>query len=54
MYMYFTNDCLSITLERDHDNNLRLHISSDYADGRFHKQQLHACEKRLGDSLEEL
>jgi hypothetical protein len=52
MYGYFSNDCLEITLERNRDNKLALHISSDYGDSRYHKQQLHACEKRLAEELE--
>ena len=54
MYNYFTNECLSISLQRNKDNNLNLHISSDYGDGRYHKQQLYADAKRLATSLEEL
>jgi hypothetical protein len=54
MYKYFTNNCLSIILERDHDNNLRLHISSDYANGNYHKQKLYIDEKRFAISLEDL
>jgi hypothetical protein len=54
MYNYFTKDCLSINLERDKDNNLHLYISSDYGNGRYHKQQLYACEKRLASALEDL
>lgn len=54
MYNYFTKDCLEITLERDKDNNLILHISSDYGNGRYHKQQLYADEKRLAESLQQL
>jgi len=52
MYNYFTKDCLEITLDRNKENNLCLHISSDYGDGRYHKQQLFACEKRLASALE--
>jgi hypothetical protein len=54
MYNYFSNDCLEITLQRNRDNNLSLHISSDYANERFHKQQLYADEKRLASAVEEL
>jgi hypothetical protein len=52
MYGYFTNDCLSISLQRNRDNKLALHISSDYGNERYHKQQLYACEKRLAEELE--
>jgi hypothetical protein len=54
MYNYFTNDCLSVSLRRNSDNTLSLSIGSDYGNGRFHKSQLHVCEKRLAQSLEEL
>jgi len=52
MYNYFTKECLEITLERDKDNNLILHISSDYGNSRYRKQQLYACEKRLAEAVE--
>jgi hypothetical protein len=54
MYSYFTKDCLEITLDRNKENNLCLHISSDFGNGRYHKQQLHACEKRLASAVEGL
>ena len=52
MYGYFTKDCLGISLERGRENKLILHISSDYANERYHKQQMYACEKRLAEELE--
>ena len=52
MYGYFTNECLSISLERKSDGNLTLHISSDYGNQRFHKSQLNVCEKRLATEVE--
>ena len=54
MYNYFTKECLSINLERDKDNNLHLHISSDYGNQRYHKQQLHVDSKRLAEAVEKL
>lgn len=54
MNTYFTKECLEITLDRNKENNLCLHISSDYGNSRFRKQQLHACEKRLAMAVEGL
>jgi len=52
MYGYFTNECLSISLERNKDGNLSLHICSDFGNQRFHKSQLNVCEKRLATEVE--
>jgi hypothetical protein len=54
MRNYFTNDCLTISVERrKEENKLILHIGSDYSGG-CHKSQLHVNEKRLAEKLEEL
>jgi hypothetical protein len=53
MYGYFTNECLSISLERNKDGNLSLNISSDFGNQRFHKSQLNVCEKRLATEVEQ-
>jgi hypothetical protein len=54
MYRNFTNDCLSISVERTStENKLILRISSDYA-GSCRKSQLYVDEKRLGQQLEEV
>jgi hypothetical protein len=52
MNTYFTNECLSISLERHKDNTLSLEIGSDFGNQRYHKQQLHVCEKRLASAVE--
>lgn len=54
MYGYFTNECLSISLERNSDNSLSLQISSDFGNSRYRKSQLHVCEKRLADAVGQL
>jgi hypothetical protein len=54
MYNYFTNECLSISLERNKDNSLSLEVSSDFGNSNYRKQQLHVCEKRLATAVEDL
>ena len=52
METYFTNECLSISLERHKDNSLSLEIGSDFGNSRFRKSQLNVCEKRLATAVE--
>jgi hypothetical protein len=54
MYGYFSNDTLSITIERGKEDKLIIHVSSDFGNERYRKQQLFVDEKRLATELERM